>query len=80
MAVRKSASDGSRCPFCGSPLSSYTHYRVSGGEDEAKPFSVISDTVCAQCKCNVTREMKYDFDKGVVEVVVQGSTPVDFTA
>lgn len=56
------------CPECGSEIygGSCSKFRVEGGEDEAKPFSLLYDMTCPDCHTVINVKRKYDFDRGLV--------------
>lgn len=56
------------CPICGAEiLMRYaSKFRVEGGEDEAKPFSVLYEMTCPDCESVINVKRDYDFDRGLV--------------
>lgn len=56
------------CPVCGAEIlnSNCSKFRVEGGEDEAKPFSVLYQMICPDCEAVINVVCCYDFDRGLI--------------
>lgn len=56
------------CPICGAEIltRNASKFRVEGGEDEAKPFSVLYEMTCPDCATVINVTRNYDFDRGLV--------------
>lgn len=57
-----------RCPVCSAEIlcGSASKFRVEGGEDEAKPFSLLYELECPDCATVINVKRDYDFDRGLV--------------
>lgn len=56
------------CPICGAEIlpPNVGKFRVEGGEDEAKPFSMLYEMTCPDCKAVINVKRDYDFDRGLI--------------
>lgn len=56
------------CPLCEANIDAQncSKYRVEGGEDEAKPFSVLYQMTCTECGAVINVKRDYDFNFGLV--------------